>query len=236
MKKIIFAILVGLAVNTGYACTSAIIAAKNTTNGRPLLWKHRDTGEENNKVERTPAKDGNMEYVALYNASDRDCKEAWIGYNSAGFAIMNTASYNLKDDTISANRMDKEGLLMARALQVCKTLNDFKVLLDTLSRPMCVEANFGVIDAQGNGGYFETNNYTYTFFNLADSPTGVLTRTNYSYSGREDEGYGYIREQNLQEILAPYLKNKNITPAVFTEDISRRFYHSLMCKDFTNCN
>lgn len=236
MKKILLVILAAFAVNGVYACTSAIIAAKNTANGRPLLWKHRDTGEENNKVERTPAKDGNLEYVALYNASDKDCKEAWMGYNSAGFAIMNTASYNLKDDTISLDSMDKEGFLMARALQVCRTMQDFKEYLDTLSRPMLVEANFGVIDAQGNGGYFETNNYTYTFFDLADSPDGILTRTNYSYSGRKDGGYGYIREQNLKDVLAPYLKEKKVTPAVFTEEISRRFYHSLMCKDFTNCD
>lgn len=236
MKKIILAILATFAVSGAYACTSAIVSGKNTVNGRPLLWKHRDTGEENNKVERIAAKDGNMEYIGLYNASDTACREAWMGYNSAGFAIMNTASYNLKDDTISADKMDKEGFVMARALQVCKTMNDFKVFLDTLSRPMFVEANFGVIDAQGNGGYFETNNYTYTFFDLADAPEGILTRTNYSYSGREDEGYGYIREQNLKETIAPYLKERKITPVVFTEEISRRFYHSLMCKDFTNCD
>lgn len=236
MKKFILTILAVFTFGGAYACTSAIIAAKNTVNGRPLLWKHRDTGEENNKVERIPAKDGNMEYIGLYNASDTACREAWMGYNSAGFAIMNTASYNLKDDTISANRMDKEGFLMARALQVCRTMGDFKAFLDTLSRPMFVEANFGVIDAHGNGGYFETNNYTYRMFDLADSPDGILTRTNYSYSGRKDEGYGYIREQNLKETLAPYLKEQKVTPAVFTEEISRRFYHSLMCKDFTNCD
>lgn len=228
--------MVVMAVSSAYACTSAIVSGKNTVNGRPLLWKHRDTGEENNKVERTPAKNGNLEYIGLYNASDTACREAWMGYNSAGFAIMNTASYNLKDDTISADKMDKEGFFMARALQVCKNLEDFKVYIDTLSRPMYVEANFGVIDAQGNGGYFETNNYTYTFFDLADAPDGILYRTNYSYSGREDEGYGYIREQNLKETIAPYLKEKQITPAIFTEEISRRFYHSLMCKDFTNCD
>ena len=236
MRKLIVTILALMAAGGVYACTSAIVAAKNTANGRPLLWKHRDTGEENNKVERIPARDGNLEYVALYNASDTACNEAWMGYNSAGFAIMNTASYNLKDDTISASRMDKEGFLMARALQVCKSMEDFKVLLDTLPRPLCVEANFGVIDAYGNGGYFETNNYTYTFFDLKDTPDGILTRTNYSYSGRPDEGYGYIREQNLKDVLAPYLKEKKVMPAVFTEDISRRFYHSLMCKDFTECD
>lgn len=235
MKKIILTILASFAVSGVYACTSAIIAAKNTVNGRPLLWKHRDTGEENNKVERTPAKDGNFEYVALYNASDKECKEAWMGYNSEGFAIMNTASYNLKDDNISSKKMDKEGVFMKRALEVCSSVADFKHFLDTLSRPMLVEANFGVIDAEGNGGYYETNNYKYKEYNLADAKDGILIRTNYSHSGRvDDDGMGYIREQNMKELVVPYLQKKNFTPATFTEDFSRRFYHSLLGKDYTN--
>ena len=212
MKKIILTILASFAVSGVYACTSAIIAAKNTVNGRPLLWKHRDTGEENNKVERTPAKDGNFEYVALYNASDKECKEAWMGYNSEGFAIMNTASYNLKDDNISSKKMDKEGVFMKRALEVCSSVADFKHFLDTLSRPMLVEANFGVIDAEGNGGYYETNNYKYKEYNLADAKDGILIRTNYSHSGRvDDDGMGYIREQNMKELVVPYLQKKNFT-------------------------
>lgn len=235
MKKIILTILASFAVSGVYACTSAIIAAKNTVNGRPLLWKHRDTGEENNKVERTPAKDGNFEYVALYNASDKDCKEAWMGYNSEGFAIMNTASYNLKDDNISSKKMDKEGVFMKRALEVCSSVADFKHFLDTLSRPMLVEANFGVIDAEGNGGYYETNNYKYKEYNLADAKDGILIRTNYSHSGRvDDDGMGYIREQNMKELVVPYLQKKNFTPATFTENFSRRFYHSLLGKDYTD--
>lgn len=235
MKKIILTVLVVLTANVTYACTSAIVAAKNTVNGRPLLWKHRDTGEENNKVERTPAKNGNMEYVALYNASDTALVDAWMGYNSAGFAIMNTASYNLKDDKISYKDMDKEGVLMKRALEVCKSVADFKHFLDTLSRPMLVEANFGVIDAAGNGAYFETNNYKYKEYNLADTEDGILIRTNYSHSGRvDDDGMGYIREQNMKELVVPYLAKKNFTPATFTEDFSRRFYHSLLGKDYTD--
>ena len=187
MKKIILTVLAAFAVNGAFACTSAIVAAKNTVNGRPLLWKHRDTGEENNKVERTPAQNGNYEYVALYNASDTALVDAWMGYNSIGFAIMNTASYNLKNDKVSYKDMDKEGVLMKRALEVCSSVADFKHFLDTLSRPMLVEANFGVIDTEGNGAYFETNNYTYKEYNLADTKDGILIRTNYSHSCRVDD-------------------------------------------------
>ncbi len=34
------------------ACTSAIVSGKLTSNGRPILWKHRDTSDLNNKVAR----------------------------------------------------------------------------------------------------------------------------------------------------------------------------------------
>lgn len=64
----------------------------------------------------------------------------WTGSNETGFSIMNTASYNLKDDDIK--EMDQEGNLMRKALRVCKTVQDFEHFLDTLPRPMQVEANF----------------------------------------------------------------------------------------------
>ena len=214
------------------ACTSAIVSGEKTKNGRPLLWKHRDTDEEDNVIDRIAATSRTFEYVALYNASDSMRKEAWIGFNSEGFAIMNTAVYNLKDDTVSD--MDKEGLVMTEALKYCVTVDDFENLLKSMPKPLGVEANFGVIDALGNGAYFETYNYAYVKFDLKDSPTGVLTRTNYAYAGRVDEGKGYIREQNELALLEPYLATNKITPELFTETISRSFYHSLLDKDFTH--
>ena len=224
--------LVSISSSVAYPCTSAIIAAHKTTDGRPLLWKHRDTGEENNKVERTPATDGSFEYVAVYNASDSLCREAWMGYNSQGFAIMNTASYNLNNDTIKD--MDKEGLVMAEALRKCRTVDDFAIMLDTLPKPLGVEANFGVIDANGDGAYFECGNFSYLRFNLKDAPDGVLMRTNYSHSGRPDDGYGYIREQNEHCLMAPHIENGDFTPQFLTETMSRTFFNSYLGKDYTN--
>lgn len=211
------------------ACTSAIVSGRKTAGGRPLLWKHRDTGEENNKVERVAARDGAMEYVALFNASDSLCLEAWAGYNSAGFAVINTASYNLNDS--AAAQMDREGLIMTRALRICRCVDDFEALLDTLPKPLGVEANFGVIDAGGGGAYFETGNYSWTRFDLADSPDGVLVRTNYSHSGREGEGMGYVRELNALHLFAPHVLEGDFTPATLTEEVSRSFYHCLMGRD-----
>lgn len=212
------------------ACTSAIISAEASASGRPLLWKHRDTSTTDNKVEFVPSEDGSFSYVALFNAVDRNLEEAWMGMNEAGFAVMNTASYNIKNDKVPEKQMDREGFVMTIALRSCRTLADFEELLRTLPRPMGVEANFGAIDAEGNGAYYETNNTDFVKFDLKDAPDGVLIRTNYSHSGRPNEGYGFIREDNAAHLILPEIKN-GITPEFLTETVSRSFYHDLRKAD-----
>lgn len=234
IKHLLIILSILIPFSYGEACTSAIISGKVTKSGRPLLWKHRDTGEENNKVERIKARPGEMEYVALFNASDTNNNEAWMGMNTAGFAIMNTASYNIKNDTIST--MDQEGALMSEALKACKSVDDFERFLIKHKKPLRVEANFGVIDAKGNGAYFETGNWGYKKYDLAKSEYGVLVRTNYCHSGRKDEGYGYVREQNAWNQLKPHIAAKDVTPATLTEELSRTFYHSMEDSDMSKCN
>ena len=229
MKKIYLILVLLFASVLTCACTSAIVSAKASKTGRPLLWKHRDTGTEHNFVEKVEAKDGHYAYVALYNGGDSTLRDAWLGMNEVGFAIMNTASYNLAPDT--AKLKDQEGYVMSLALKKCRTLADFEMLLDTISKPMGVQANFGMIDATGDGAYYETNDYTYTKFTLSDAENGVLVRTNYSYTGEEGGGYGYIREDNAWHLLEPYIKNKSIEASTFTDEISRSFYHSLKDRD-----
>ena len=216
-----------------FACTSAIIGADMNPYGRPLLWKNRDTSTTDNKIEYIKGQNGQHSYVALFNANDKDLKEAWMGMNDMGFAIMNTASYNIKDDNVPEKDMDKEGIVMTRALQSCITVEDFQNLLDSLPKPLGVEANFGVIDAYGEGAFFETNNDKYVVYYLKDAPENVLIRTNYSHSGRKEEGYGFIREANAIHELQPYIIEKNITPEVLTEYVSRSFWHDLFKKDFS---
>ena len=97
MKKSILLIIMIFALYVAEisACTSAIIGANATPDGRPLLWKHRDTSTIDNKVEYITSKEGEYNYVALFNADDKRCEQAWIGMNDVGFAVMNTASYNI---------------------------------------------------------------------------------------------------------------------------------------------
>ena len=78
------------------SCTTAIISGKYTVDGRPLLLKHRDSDFDQNKI--MYFEDGKYEYIGLVNSVDSLGNEVWAGFNSAGFAIMNAASYNLKYD------------------------------------------------------------------------------------------------------------------------------------------
>lgn len=192
-------LIVALTAVEANACTAAIVGARRSATGHTLLWKHRDTGAKVNYVAHHAATDSTLEYIALHNDTDTLMSEAWIGMNSEGFAVMNTASYNLAPDT--ALIKDKEGLIMTMALQQCHTVADFGRLLDTLPRPMGVQANFGAIDAGGNAAWFETNDNGYSLYTVAD--TAVVVRTNYSHSGGPNRQLGLAREKTACHFLMP---------------------------------
>lgn len=211
-------------------CTSMIVSGSATASGRPLLWKHRDTSAESNFIHRVD-EPGKIGYVGLFNGGDSlILDEVWMGMNDAGFAIMNTVAYNLPEN--DPNWADREGFVMARALQSCRTVDDFEEMLRMLPRPMGVRTNFGVIDADGNGAYFETDDYNYKRYDLRDAREGVMIRTNYAYSGTPDAGKGYVRHQNVADLLAAQISTGSITPASLTEGVSRSFYNADYGFDF----
>jgi len=197
-----------------------------------LLWKHRDTGADNNFLARVEANGSDHGFVGLFNGGDSLLQEAWMGMNDAGFAIMNTASYNLAPDT--AKYKDREGFLMTGALKKCVTVDDFESYLNSLPKPMGVQANFGIIDAQGNAAYFETDDIAWTRFDVADSPDGVLIRTNYSISGEDGKGSGYIRYNTAEKLTKEARMCHSVSPELLTDTLSRSFYHSLLERDYYN--
>ncbi len=230
MKKLTSLLILILTVCSGvWACTSMIVPAKNSSTGRPLLWKHRDTGADNNFLARVEAQNGEYGYVGLFNGGDSLLREAWMGMNDAGFAIMNTASYNLAPDT--ADFKDQEGVVMAGALKCCATVDDFEKYLESLPKPMGVQANFGVIDADGNAAYFETDDKRWWRFDVADS---IVIRTNYSFMGEEGKGSGYIRYNTADFLLSEARDKSTVSPQFLTDTVSRSFYHSLLGRDCYN--
>lgn len=209
------------------ACTTFLVSGKYTPDGRPLLFKHRDTSEPNNAL--ALFSDGKYKYVGMVNATKSWSSEVWGGFNETGFAIINSAAYtnNVGDTTKLA---DMEGVLMKKALQYCANLSDFENLLDSVSRPMGVDANFGVIDALGGAAYYETGNSGYRKVDANDpllAPHGFLIRTNHSFGRHADEGYGYIRYQTAQKVLDQAAAMNRWEPQSLINSISRNLTHSL---------
>ena len=181
-----------------FCCTSVIISGNARVDGRPVMLKHRDTGELNNRMQWF--KGPEYSFIGLVNSSSKG-GEVWAGHNSAGFCIMNTATYDLKDDDVPESGMDKEGILMFKALGTCANLNDFEHLLETLPKPWGVEANFGIIDAGGEAAYYEVNNYSYKRYDVSDEPEGYMVVTNFTRSGRAADRKGVDRFVKASEIM-----------------------------------
>ena len=216
-----------------YGCTTAIISGRFTVDGRPLLFKHRDTNELQNKL--MFFENGQYKYIGLVNTSDSSGKEVWAGCNSAGFAIMNSANYNLNlSDTTSL--IDQEGRVMKKALQSCATLQDFENLLRTLPKPLGVNANFGVIDAKGGAAYYETGNYDFVKFDANDqatAPYGYIIRTNYAFSGERKNEYGVIRYQTASQLFHLASLTQSLDYKFLLQKVSRSLKHSLTQKDLS---
>ena len=115
-------------------------------------------------------------FIGLVNSSSKG-GEIWAGHNSVGFCIMNTASYDLKDDDVPEE------------------------FLESLPRPWGVEANFGIIDAFGEAAYYEVNNHSYRRYDVADEPGGYMVVTNFTRSGRPEDRKGVDRFEKASEIM-----------------------------------
>lgn len=218
------------AVNS-FACTSVIVSAKVTANRCPIMIKNRDTGEMNNRIEyfKGPV----YSFIGLVNSPYNGKGEVWSGTNSAGFSIMNTASYNIKEeDGVSYLEMDKEGEVMYKALGVCRNLADFEYFLDTLSKPYLVESNFGVIDAEGGAAYYEVNNYKWIKFDVNEEKEGYRVVTNFSESGRPEDYQGWERYLTASDFMKNLPKNRegkyDINHSTLFNGLSRSYSHKLL--------
>jgi len=239
MKKFIYSLLIisGIwGVVPAFACTSVIISGKATASGRPLMLKNRDTDHLDNRMEhfRGPV----YSFIGQVN-SESEGGEVWAGTNSAGFCIMNTASYNIKDDDVPAEMMDREGVLMFKALGICATVRDFENLLDNMSRPLYVEANFGVIDASGGAAWYEVNNSGWVKYDVNEIPEGYRVVTNFSESGRPEDYRGYERWVTASAIMEEFRSQSeggvmDIGPHDLLYGISRSYRNSMTGMDWLN--
>jgi hypothetical protein len=178
-------------------CTVAVISGSVTTDGRPLLWKNRDSSNRENSLFffRGPRYD----FIGIINAGDTT--QVWMGMNSAGFALMNSESMDQDGDSA-----DTEGYFMKQALGLCARVDELDALLrQTALAGRGTRANFGCIDAFGGAAFFEAGNFRHTRFTPQDTglvPPGFLVRANFSMTGKGDEAYGGWRYHRAHTLLA----------------------------------
>lgn len=212
-----------------YCCTTAVISGKATNDGRALIWKLRDTDYLKNYVKQFPAENGKYAFIGIVNSVDSVGNEVWGGNNEVGFAIMNSASFNVNlDDSVKVK--DKEGFFMKKALETCKTLEDFENLLSNSQKPMGLAAHFGVIDAKGGAAFYEVNNYTWTKYDANDpnvAPEGYILRTNFSETGKPNVGYGFVRLQTAEQLFTETTKEKPLDYRSVIQNFSRCLYNPI---------
>jgi hypothetical protein len=234
MKKFfpIFILFFSILCNYTRACTTAVISGKYTNDGRSIIWKLRDSDEPKNSMRYFA--DGVYPYLGLVNSTDIKGENVWAGANSTGFAIMNSASYNVNIENTSPLK-DKEGIFMKLALQTCATLQDFEQLLETYPKPRGIAANFGVMDAKGGIAFYEVDNWKWTKFDANNpqiAPKGYIIRTNYSETGINEEKRGAIRRQTAEKIFGEAAKKNKLNYRTVIQEFSRCFYHPVFGIDY----
>jgi hypothetical protein len=232
MKRfLLLPILLVLVIADARPCTVAVLSGRCTPDGRPRLWKHRDTDELQNAL--LAFSGGRYAFIGLVNSTDSLRESVWVGVNSAGFGIMNSASYNLiLKDTVKVK--DREGIIMKQALERCATLADFERLLAEVPKPLGVEANFGVIDASGGAAFYEVDNFTFKKLDANDpavAPFGYIVHTNFSYTGEPTKGSGHIRYATAERLFSEARERGPLDERFLLQEGSRCLKHSLTGTD-----
>ena len=229
MKKLVLALAILAVMMTEVqpvqACTSVIVSGNVTKDGRPMIFKHRDSKSVHNMM--IVVQGQRYRYLGLVNAEDTEPNDVWGGHNEAGFGIINTAAYNMNGD---GGDTDGDGIFIRKALELCATLEDFERLLDTVKKPREVNSNFAVLDAKGGCAYYETGNYDYVKFDVNDpkvAPDGYLMRTNFGTTGNHKLDQGVERYQAINDFMAEACKEGHLEHDYLITHISRYLKHGV---------
>ena len=205
-------------------CTTAVISGQAVADRRPILWKNRDTDQLSNKVVFVDEKP--YQYVGVVNAADNSGRVVWGGVNAAGFAIINSVAYNLPQR--QGERIDLEGMVMADALRSCGTVDEFETYLKrNLGPSLGSRTNYCATDARGGAAIFETHNHGFKRLDALGYTGHYLLNTNWSRSGTEDKGNGYLRFDRETAIF-DLVPAGAITPQFVLQMVARDLGHPLV--------
>ena len=168
-----------------FACTIGLALGTATSDGRPLVFKNRDITNWSLEF-RVDTPSGEHAYVRNSYAGSTT---AWMGANEVGFAIVQSAAYNVSSGGSGLGN----GTMMNYALKNCTTVDDFEdILIATDGGGRSTAANYAVIDAYGDGAIFECSPYEYDRYD-ADT-LGIVVRANFSYLG----GSGRVGQNRME--------------------------------------
>ncbi len=210
-------------------CTIAVVSGRATEDGRPLLWKNRDTDSRRNMVKIFT--EGKYRVLAVVDAGHTE--SAWMGINSQGFCIINSLSLDLPRGHKTGRG---NGRFMKLALETCADVSAFEALLESTNQSgRRTRANFGVMDAKGAAMLFETGHRTFTKFDANDektAPSGFVVRSNFSMTATREKhqnlpgeilkvysGRRYLRAMQLVE--EHYSKEDHLDFRFFLQTLSR---------------
>ena len=229
----LMAFAVGLAiilVETSAACTIGVASGRATANGRPMIWKSRDSGNKNNEVTYS-SRWYKYKFIAVTNADDT---RTWQGVNEKGLCILNSISRDL-GKLVEYPSDNENGAYMRKALGYCATVNEFEELLKNTNFPgRETMANYAVMDATGDVAIFETASKKYWKFDATDpgvAPDGYIVRSNFAFSvdpnGNTSRKKSFNRYKRASDLTAKLYADRKLT----YKDILR-----VLMRDFSDIN
>ena len=171
------------------ACTSAVVSAQRSSEGVPLLWKHRDSKYWNTIVKHI-AEEGFYAYTAIvYNTEEQRYTSAFAGINERSFGIISTSSRDLPHTPEAEYPKDRPSIpdngpqFTARALRECASVEDFERMLQQKIRKRGFTGNYAVADGSGALAYFEVWDIDYRRYDTSERKEGFDVRSNFSWAG-----------------------------------------------------
>lgn len=225
-KAFLIVIELAVLVRTAAPCTLAVISGRASANGRPLMWKNRDTSDPNNKL--MFFKGPKHDFIAVVISEDTALAEVWGGQNTAGFAVMNAQADDLGD---ASKKLDGagNGAFMKLALGLCATVRDFEDLLVRERGKWDLATNFGVIDAEGGACFFEARRDSFAKFDTKDprvAPFGTIVRTNFAFTSPDPMlGGGFDRFERIGHIIEAARAQGRIDVRFILREASRDLIH-----------
>lgn len=184
------------ALQAGESGAIALVGAEATREGRPLLWKNRDS--DNRECEVAYFRGARYDFIGVINRNDT--ARVWMGLNTAGFALVHAQAWDA--DSAKTARV---GALIKEALGFCGRAQELGRLLALHAETSdCFPAAFACLDAFGGETLFEMGDKSLVRITPWDSSAakpGFLVRSDFTLTGGAGTPQGAWRYQRAHQRL-----------------------------------